>query len=310
MTRRSHNLSSDGSLNPAALQSSDKHLSPNQDQNEGVVHSNSPEARLHELFKRAKNRSISHSEAGSLVQIDLALRRLGYENAADDIQADILDTSADDIRDPVNYAIVVLLDTIHRGDHVLLNALRLIRRQIVDGLIEAGFSEPGARKISLSIMEEIALADGGREWDAADAARIAESIISIRQSFLPKARSGSKAAEDFRAAASTKSAFADRDRARFPTAESYLRATFGDRLGPEGDLDQATVRKFDPALMAQLDLEFRGPERRKQLRELLPTTSERNDQKLLSTLGYIPTGEERKSALTTLSRGYTPKSKR
>ena len=91
----------------------------------------------------------------------------------------------------------------------------------------------------------------------------------------------------------------------FGTAENFLKFYYGDRLGMQGDLDQPTLRKLDPQLMDALNLEFRG-ERRAELRALVPTKSERIDQRLKAELGYIPTGAARRSAVTVLGRGHRP----
>jgi hypothetical protein len=90
----------------------------------------------------------------------------------------------------------------------------------------------------------------------------------------------------------------------YSTAEQFLLTVYDGRLGADGDLDQSTLRKLDGPLMDALNLEFRGEDRRKELREILPTKSDRLDQRLMRELGYVPQGEERKRALTSLSRGH------
>lgn len=92
-------------------------------------------------------------------------------------------------------------------------------------------------------------------------------------------------------------------KAEFGTAEAFLQHHYGPRLGIDGDLDQATLRKIDGPLMDALNVEFRG-ERRAELRDLLPTKTQRLDQKLRAALGHVPKGEERRRALTSLSRGH------
>lgn len=90
----------------------------------------------------------------------------------------------------------------------------------------------------------------------------------------------------------------------FPDPLDFLKAVYAGRLGPEGDLDQSKLRKLDGPLMDALNLAFRGEARRAELRAFLPTKSDRLDQQLQNELGYIPQGEERKRALTSLSRGH------
>lgn len=99
--------------------------------------------------------------------------------------------------------------------------------------------------------------------------------------------------------------FAVRDKAAFPTAKSYLLDAYKGRLGIDGDLDQATLRKLDSQLMDALNQEFRGGQRA-ELRALVPTKSDRLDQRLQKELGYVPQGAERKSAVTVLGRGHRP----
>lgn len=91
----------------------------------------------------------------------------------------------------------------------------------------------------------------------------------------------------------------DRDKSEFPTAESFLRTHYGPRLGMDGDLTLADVGRYDTPLLTALNREFKG--RREALHLLLPTATQRADQRLLKKHGYIPKGKDRVSKLSMLS---------
>ena len=99
--------------------------------------------------------------------------------------------------------------------------------------------------------------------------------------------------------------FAERDKLIYPTAESFLHDVYRDQLPPNGELTQAALRKIDPQLMAALDNQFRG--RRDKLAAILPRKSVESDRRLMAALGYIPQGDERRTALGNLSKGFKPR---
>lgn len=138
-------------------------------------------------------------------------------------------------------------------------------------------------------------------------AEAAAAALQHGQAAKVSITAGTELSQDFRAAAATEISPLGRysdNKHRFASAEEFMMTAYGEALGVHGYLDQATLRKIDPQLMDALNLEFRGADRRAELRRLLPTKSERLDQQLEAIMGYVPTGEERRSALTSLTRGH------
>lgn len=189
-------------------------------------------------------------------------------------------------------------------------------------LVSNGFSEASALEVTNAIPEWLKIAPASLrhqvetdvKWDTALVDMIAlpaiQGMVADRMFGSTKKSSEQKIAPVFeKASLSNLGRFSD-NRREYATAEAFLRAAYDGRLGQNGDLDQASLRRTDPSLMAQLDIEFRGPKKRAQLRKILPTASDRNDQRLLQALGHIPVGQDRQVALNALNRGYQPKRKR
>ena len=73
-------------------------------------------------------------------------------------------------------------------------------------------------------------------------------------------------------------------------------------------LNRPYLRKLDPSLVIALENAFRG--RAAEFDALLPRKKSETSDRLKATLGYVPEGTERREALTKMSKGLPPSSKK
>lgn len=174
-----------------------------------------------------------------------------------------------------------------------------------------------------SLLEQELRSNGWSEADAANVAHSATASLDLTPLTSPEqikaaVRLAAETAQAARNSASgaferatklplpteTPAKWVDRDPKQFPTAESFLRHHFGPRLGMEGDLTLAEIGRYDTPLLTALNREFKG--RRHELHVLLPTVTDRANQRLLKKYGYVPQGGDRKSKLAMMSLQRKP----
>jgi len=168
----------------------------------------------------------------------------------------------------------------------------LLEQRLRDG----GLSEPNAALLARVTLQHF---QGAADLDDPQQANLA---VDLAFALLRGVDTLSAA---FNAAAEPPLAkWVDRDPKQFPTAESFLRYHFGPRLGMEGDLTLAEIGRYDTPLLTALNREFKG--RRHELHVLLPTVTDRANQRLLERYGYVPQGSDRKSKLAMMSLQRKP----
>lgn len=190
-----------------------------------------------------------------------------------------------------------------KGAIIPANLSSKLQWSITDKLKKQGVPDAEAKALAREIARDFTRSHSDDDIGTLDAAvDLAVSAISVTRRLSSAFASAAKQGEAM-------PRWVDRDAREFPTAERFLRHHYGPRLGANGDLTSASLGRLDPALLHVLNLEFRG-ERRAELHALLPTVQQRNDAKLLATLGYVPEGDERKNALTSISKGSVPRARR
>ena len=191
----------------------------------------------------------------------------------------------------------------------IVNPILLSQDQVIKSvkskLTSAGFSEAAAREFSNAVPEWLYGAPdslkAGAKWHAVLVDMIALPAIEARR--IERTQTA-EATPSTQATGELATEGYNAHKNELESASAFLKVAYEGRLGTDGDLDQSTLRKLDGALLDALNLEFRGEARRKELRAILPTKSDRLDQRLERELGYVPQGEERKRVLTSLSRGH------
>jgi hypothetical protein len=186
-----------------------------------------------------------------------------------------------------------------------------ITNQLIARLHANGIGEADAARIARTFVDALP-PTVSKAFNLADPAQSA-AVVEVA---LAGIRISREATLDFQQVTSADSLppplrkWQDRDPAKFPTAEDFLKEAYKGRLGIDGDLTLADLGRLDPPLLNALNLEFRGKDRRVELHKLLPTLKERNDAKLERELGYVPQGKERQSALAVMARGERPRTRR